>query len=248
MTTDKSDVPAGNLEKLEQNLARIEELTQRLVAAMSSKRTVPNALQGPSQELYMKAAAAYFAEMMNNPAKLIEHQVSYWGKTLKHYVDAQHKLAQGKLEPAADETPKDRRFSNPLWDTHPYFNFVKQQYLLNSEAIEHAVRGFDPGAYDAAAIRQHALRWDRAAFAARNGVAGTRVPAMVLHSVLLAELVDATARIDDLLLAGVERVAGRADLDAQVFAKRRAGRDFVAATAGHLDIGVVLQKLLPGIG
>jgi polyhydroxyalkanoate synthase len=115
--------------RLDQNLGKVEALTQRLVNALAHKRQVPPALQGPAGELYAKAATAWWAEMMANPARLIEHQVSYWGDTLKHYVAAQHALMQGKFEPPEDKGPKDKRFSNPLWDSHPYFNFVKQQYL-----------------------------------------------------------------------------------------------------------------------
>ena len=52
-------------------------------------------------------------------------------------------LAKGKLEAPPDSTPKDRRFSNPLWETHPFFNYLKQQYLLNSEAVANAVGSLD---------------------------------------------------------------------------------------------------------
>ncbi|WP_322892930.1 MULTISPECIES: class I poly(R)-hydroxyalkanoic acid synthase [unclassified Yoonia] len=129
--------------KLEANLARVEELTQRLLKVMGQSRKVPAALQGPSQELYVKAASAYMNEMMQNPAKLIEHQLAFWGKSVKHYVEAQHLLAQGKLTPPSDETPKDRRFAHELWDTNPYFNFIKQQYLLNAAAVQQAVEDID---------------------------------------------------------------------------------------------------------
>ena len=44
-------------------------------------------------------------------------------------------LAKGELEAPPDPTPKDRRFANPLWETHPFFNYLKQQYLLNAEAV-----------------------------------------------------------------------------------------------------------------
>ncbi|HKL68613.1 class I poly(R)-hydroxyalkanoic acid synthase [Salibaculum sp.] len=130
---------AAALSRLEENMSRIEELTQRLVSVLSNKRQVPEDLQGPSHELYAKAATAYWSEMMNNPAKLIEQQVGYWGKTLQHYVEAQHALASGQLKAPEDHTPSDKRFGNPLWDTHPYFNFIKQQYMLNAEAVSNAV-------------------------------------------------------------------------------------------------------------
>ena len=57
--------------------------------------------------------------------------------------------------------------------------------------------------------------------------------------VLLAEAFDATGGIHDLLLAGVERVAGRAHFDVQRLAQRRAGFERVAAGAGDGDNVVV---------
>ncbi len=133
----------GDLEKLNANLQRIEELSQRLVAALSRKRDIDPGLQGPGQDLYVKAATAMMSEMMHNPAKIIEHQIGYWGKTLKHYVEAQQALASGKLTAPEDPSPRDRRFAHELWQTHPYFNWIKQQYLLASEAVEHAVEDID---------------------------------------------------------------------------------------------------------
>jgi len=134
----KNVPPESNIETLNANLQKIEALTQRLVNALASQREKNPALEGPGQQLYAKAAAAYFSEMMTNPSRIIEQQVSYWGKSLKHWVAAQESLAKGQLVPE-DPTPQDRRFKNPMWNAHPYFNFLKQQYLMSSEAIENAL-------------------------------------------------------------------------------------------------------------
>ncbi|MCX7889200.1 MAG: class I poly(R)-hydroxyalkanoic acid synthase [Rhodobacteraceae bacterium] len=142
MTTSDKD-GAAELEKLNANLAKIEELTQRLAAALARKRPPNPALEAPGQELYAKALAAYWADAMANPARILEQQIGWWGKSLKHYIEATQTLARGKIAPPPDPGPKDRRFSNPLWDTHPWFNFIKQQYLMNAEAIETAVRGME---------------------------------------------------------------------------------------------------------
>lgn len=147
-TNDFDDVtgkvdPAQSLQKLEANLSHLDTLTKRLTAVMAHKREVPASLQGPSQDLYAKAAGAYLTDMVQNPAKIWEQQIGFWGKTVKHYIEASQVLAQGKLVAPPDPTPKDRRFSNPLWDTHPYFNFVKQQYLMNAEALTTAVAALD---------------------------------------------------------------------------------------------------------
>lgn len=139
--------PTKSVEKLNENLAKVEVLTQRLVAALANAREKNPALEGPGQELYMKAAAAYVAEMMQNPSKILEQQVAFWGKSMKHWVEAQESLAHGKLVPEDTQT-QDRRFKNEMWQTHPYFNFVKQQYLMSSEAIENAIGALDLEEHD----------------------------------------------------------------------------------------------------
>ena len=138
-TEDNTPDTKERVDRLNANLAKVEELSKRLTAALTQRRQVDPSLHGPAPDVYIKAAAAYFAEMVSNPAKVVEHQVSYWGKTLKHYVEAQQTLAKGEFKAPSDPNPKDRRFANPLWETHPFFNYLKQQYQMNAEAISTAV-------------------------------------------------------------------------------------------------------------
>ncbi|RME97869.1 MAG: class I poly(R)-hydroxyalkanoic acid synthase, partial [Alphaproteobacteria bacterium] len=142
MATSEYD-NSENLDKLHANLARIEVLTQRLIEAFARKKPQRPDLQGPDPALYMHAATAYFAKMLQNPSTVLEHQIEYWGRTLKHFVEAQEALRTGKLVPPEDDLPEDKRFSNPLWKTHPYFNYIKQQYLITSQAIEKAIDDLD---------------------------------------------------------------------------------------------------------
>ena len=142
MTTEDREQVA-KLARMNANLVKIETLSQRMIAAMAQRKQADQALYGPDQAVYVKAASAYVAEMMQNPAKIIEQQASFWGKSLQHYVDAQKALASGEFKAPADATPKDRRFANPLWETHPFFNYIKQQYLMNAEAVTTAVAALD---------------------------------------------------------------------------------------------------------
>ena len=142
MATEDTEAGA-KLARLTANLAQVEVLSARLMAAMATKKPTDQGVQGPGQDIYLKAAAAYLAGMMQNPAKVLEHQIGYWGKTLKHYVEAQQMLAKGEFRAPADDTPKDRRFANPLWETHPAFNYLKQQYLFNADAVSQAVQDME---------------------------------------------------------------------------------------------------------
>ncbi|MCF3973923.1 class I poly(R)-hydroxyalkanoic acid synthase [Paracoccus sp. EGI L200073] len=124
--------------RLVENIERIEALGHRLMAALS-ERGLPNpGVERPGPELMMTAAGAWMKNLSEQPARVIEQQVNYWGETLKHYTRAQMALARGQLTAPEDETPEDKRFKHPLWQSHPYFNFVKNQYLINARALQEA--------------------------------------------------------------------------------------------------------------
>jgi polyhydroxyalkanoate synthase subunit PhaC len=142
MTTKDVAAPVMSAE-LEANLQKIDTLTQRLMSALSQKRQINPSLHAPDSMLFGQAVHAYWQEWLQNPAKILEHQIEYWGKSVTHYVEAQQALAKGKLQAPENPGPKDRRFQNPMWDEHPYFNFIKQQYLINAEAIRTAVEDID---------------------------------------------------------------------------------------------------------
>ena len=146
MTTNENDA-GQNLERLNENLGKVEVLSRRLVEVMARRKPLRKDLNSPDPEVFVHAANAYWQEMLNNPGKVLENQLELWSKSVKHFVDAQHLLMKGQIAAPQDETPNDKRFSNPMWQTHPYFNFLKQQYLLNAQAIEKAVEeldGLDP--------------------------------------------------------------------------------------------------------
>lgn len=143
MTTEENDNDAETFDVLNANLAKMEELSSRLVSAMSQKKQINPGLQGPGQDLFQKAAAAYANDLFSSPTKLFENQVEYWGKALTQYMDVQQNLISGVLAAPEDNTPHDPRFANPLWNENPYFNFIKQQYLTSADAISQAVDGLD---------------------------------------------------------------------------------------------------------
>ena len=145
MTTGQDNAPeltGEQFEMLKENMEKVEELSKRLIDVMAGKTPHTPALDGPNQELFAKAAAAYWSEALQNPAKLLEQQIEYWGKSVLNFAEAQQALAQGGLEPVED-TPKDRRFSNPMWDANPYFRYIKQQYMTNAKTIAEAVASVD---------------------------------------------------------------------------------------------------------
>jgi polyhydroxyalkanoate synthase len=106
-----TDPKSPDQEVLEKNLTKINDLTQRMVAAMSERKAHSPALESPDYHFYAKAAAAYFAEMMSDPSRIIEAQVGYWTQSLKNWSEIQQQIAAGE----SDVTPEpvtDKRFKN----------------------------------------------------------------------------------------------------------------------------------------
>ena len=134
-------VDERNFEKMSANLERVEALTQRLMHALSHRNPPNYELNGPGQDLYTVALSSYWQSVMANPGKLYEQQLEYWGKSVRHFIAAQKALTLGETQPqeVEDALADDRRFSNPLWQTNPYFRYVKQQYALNKQALEQVV-------------------------------------------------------------------------------------------------------------
>ncbi|MGI9367397.1 MAG: PHA/PHB synthase family protein [Ruegeria sp.] len=145
MTTTDGQTPElteEHIERLKENMEKVETLSKRLVEVMAGKKTHTPALDAPNQELFARAATAYWAEAMQNPAKLLEQQIEYWGKSVLNFAEAQQAMAKGEIDEEAN-APRDKRFSNPLWETNPYFRLIRQQYQTNAEAVAQAVESVE---------------------------------------------------------------------------------------------------------
>ncbi len=131
-------------DRMTTNLALVDTLSKRLIAALSRRNPANPTLNAPSQDLFAKAATAYWTDALENPAKLYESQLEYWGQSVRQFMQAQQMMLTGA--PAPDEEqdqPRDKRFANPLWSTHPYFRYIREQYELNAKAVADAVAEVD---------------------------------------------------------------------------------------------------------
>ncbi|MDS9467679.1 class I poly(R)-hydroxyalkanoic acid synthase [Paracoccus sp. MBLB3053] len=133
-------------EQLVANIERIETLTQRLINALAMREPKNPGVEAPGPDLFTTAASGWLKLLSEQPEKVLSQQVHYWGETLRHFAEAQAALARGTFRAPPDDRPRDRRFSNPLWESHPYFNFIKRQYQINAEAMSKAAQ--DLGVHD----------------------------------------------------------------------------------------------------
>ena len=145
MTQEKLE--DGNFDRLASNIQRIEQISKRLVGVLSNRRQLRAELNGPAPEIFTKAFASYLHTIIEEPDKIYERQLDYWATMAKNFMHAQQDVLQGNFVTTIDKgdnsLDNDKRFSNPLWKTSPYFRLIKQQYALNKKYIEQAVSEAD---------------------------------------------------------------------------------------------------------
>ena len=81
----------------------------------------------------------FTASMMKNPEKLLEAQMEAWNAYTNLWFGAANK-ARGKPADATIKPEKgDRRFKHEAWENNPFFDFIKQSYLVTANAIQNVV-------------------------------------------------------------------------------------------------------------
>ena len=70
--SENEQIKTPQLDELKENFEKIDELTKRLISIMARQKAEQPEQNNAGTELFFKAASSYFAQMMNNPAKMIE--------------------------------------------------------------------------------------------------------------------------------------------------------------------------------
>lgn len=132
---DEIDPATVDVEQFSKNLVRLIEQGAKAMAACLTLRaegrldgeTVGRGVAG-AVKTFGHVAGYWFA----HPHRAIEAQV----KLGKAYVDllaaAAGRMLGEPARPVAKSDPKDRRFADPEWSSNPFFDVLKQGYLLTS--------------------------------------------------------------------------------------------------------------------
>ena len=139
MKDNKNQYENFDFDELKKNLEKVDLLTKRLVFIIASKSKKQQITQ-PNQDLYYKAAAKYFSEILSNPSKLIENQVKYYKSSLETWSDVQRYFLKQENN---NSKKNDKRFRSVTWEENPYFKMIKQQYLTSSDIIQETITGID---------------------------------------------------------------------------------------------------------
>ncbi len=134
-----------DVEALANNTRRMMELAGRALGAFMRPRETGEIKSTIAEDLSeMVRSLGHVAEYyMSEPQRALEAQaalgaqfVNLWASTLQRFQGA-------PAEPVAEPDRTDKRFSDAEWRDNPYFDFIKQAYVLTTRWADDLVRRAD---------------------------------------------------------------------------------------------------------
>ncbi|SPF80038.1 PHA/PHB synthase family protein [Pseudoprimorskyibacter insulae] len=121
-------------QKQKETAERLQNLSLRLMTALSQRPTPNPGIEAPGADLYAKTAAAWWEQALKDPTRAVGQTLGFWENSFKAWAAALS---------SEEDTSRDKRFSDETWDANPWFNYLKRQYQVTSSAMREAVADLD---------------------------------------------------------------------------------------------------------
>lgn len=83
----------------------------------------------------------FVSRAMMNPGKIAGAQVAFWNNYVSLLQNLAFRFFGHSPKPVAHPEKGDRRFRSDAWEQNPFFDFIKQTYLVSSEFLRSTVKG-----------------------------------------------------------------------------------------------------------
>jgi polyhydroxyalkanoate synthase subunit PhaC len=137
--------PLPNIEALSRNIARAVEEGGKLLAAYLKPLESGGAKKAPGDDVAdivttLGRVAEYYASdakrAFEAQSTLSRQFIDLWASTLRRF-------GGEDVPPVAAPEATDKRFADPEWRTNPYFDFIKQAYVLTTRWADDLVKRAD---------------------------------------------------------------------------------------------------------
>jgi polyhydroxyalkanoate synthase subunit PhaC len=140
---DQEVNPPPDLSELSQQMTRIAEKSQRLVAEFLKRQSAEDALGMTTPSSIGAAFFEMTARMMSDPSRLVQAQLSLWNDYMTLWQRTAQRFLGGSTEPMIEPPTGDRRFRDKAWTDNTLFDFIKQSYLLTACWLQDTVKQVD---------------------------------------------------------------------------------------------------------
>ncbi len=140
-----SQTPVPNFELLSRNIARYVEEGGKVLAAYLKPRETGEAKIAPSEDFgQMLTAIGRVAEYyVSDAQRAFKAQSDLSGQFMELWGSTFRRLQGEETKPVVAPEAGDKRFADPDWRENPYFDFLKQAYVLTTRWADDLVRRAD---------------------------------------------------------------------------------------------------------
>ena len=164
--------PMPNIEALSRNIVGAIEHAGKAFAAYMRPRESGEIKTTVAEEIgEMVRSLGHVAEYyMADPKRAIEAQTAYATQFINLWAATLQRFQGGAARPIAEPDNKDKRFADAQWRDNPFFDFLKQAYVLTTDWAEDLVKRADDMEPHARSKAQFYLKQVSAAFSPSNFV------------------------------------------------------------------------------
>jgi polyhydroxyalkanoate synthase len=140
--SDKPGLPVPDFERLATNTARLVEEAGKVASAYLRPREEGQQSLAPAEEAsdMVKTLGRLAEYWMADPRRALEAQSSLAGGMMSLWANTLKRMQGEEPPPVAAPDPRDNRFADREWQENPYFDFLKQAYVLTSRWADQLVR------------------------------------------------------------------------------------------------------------
>jgi polyhydroxyalkanoate synthase len=127
-----------DVERLSSNIARMVELGGKALAAyLKPRETGAHPADSPDTAADIAKTLGHVAEFwLKDPARAVAAQSEVATRYMDLWSQSLKAMSGEAAEPVAKPDPRDGRFKDPQWEQNPFFDFLKQFYLVTTGLAE----------------------------------------------------------------------------------------------------------------
>lgn len=139
----ENDVTTIDPVELTRSLSEIAGRSQQLVKDFLARQESGHQISMDDALHMSKLFQDLYARLMADPVQLAQAQMAFWQDYMTLVQNATLRMMGVDTEPVRRPDDKDKRFKHESWEENPFFDFVKQSYLLTADYIHHTVDNVD---------------------------------------------------------------------------------------------------------
>lgn len=118
---------------------QFSEIMERLTSRKTSEDDPASSVMADFNEAFIE----FGEKLMSHPESIVAQQMQLMNKQMELWQQTALKFLGQESHSIIDPDPSDRRFKDSEWESNPIFDYLKQFYLLQSDAIHNIIESVD---------------------------------------------------------------------------------------------------------